>query len=44
MRCRSPHGRSRYYLGPDGLGIDSEWLDVEFDGHGRVVRLDVVQT
>ena len=41
---RGKHTFAAYYLGPDGLGIDSEWLDIEFDGHGRVVGLDVVQT
>jgi hypothetical protein len=41
---RGTHTFESYYLGPDGLGIDSEWLDIEYDGHGRVVRLDVAQT
>jgi hypothetical protein len=41
---RGDHTFYSYYLGPDWLGLDSEWLDIEFDGHGRVIRLDVVQT
>ena len=41
---RGDHTFYEYYLGPDGLGIDSEWLSVEFDGAGHVVHLDVAQT
>jgi hypothetical protein len=44
VAVRGDHTFFSYYLGPDGLGLDSEWLSIEFDGDGRVVRLDVVQT
>jgi hypothetical protein len=38
---RGDHTFYAYYLGQDWLGLDSEWLNVEFDGGGRVIRLDV---
>ena len=38
---RGDHTFYSYYLGPDWLGLDSEWLGVEFDGRGRVVRLHI---
>ena len=41
---RGDHTFYSYYLGPDWLGLDSEWLSIEFDGEGRVIRLDVAQT
>jgi hypothetical protein len=34
------HTFSKYYLGPQYLGVDSEWLDIEFDGEGHVVDVE----
>ncbi len=39
---RGDHTFFAYYLGPDHLGLDSEWMNVEFDGDGHVVRVDIV--
>jgi hypothetical protein len=39
---RGDHTFYAYYLGPDWLGLDSEWFDIEFDRGGRVVGIDVV--
>ena len=41
---RGDHAFLDYYLGPDGLGIDSELMSIEFDGSGHVVRVTVAQT
>lgn len=30
-----------YYLRPDGICIDSEWLAVRFDGEGRVETAEI---
>ena len=38
---RGDHTFHSYYLGPDWLGLDSQWFGVEFDGRGRVVRLHI---
>jgi hypothetical protein len=31
------HTFYKYYLGPQYLGVDSDWLDIEFDGEGHAV-------
>ena len=40
--ARGHHTFYAYYLGPDHLGLDSEWFDIEFDGDERVIDAHVV--
>jgi hypothetical protein len=37
VAVRGDHTFSKYYLGPQYLGVDADWLDVEFDREGHVV-------